>query len=188
MLQSKINYQDCAADISGAILLAGGLSKTASGKSDWSALGDESLSRTVFLASQLDRLNNPSVIISGGSGAGIKEAELMADLLGNLSSGKPLDIISDVNAIRTRESALFVRSKMPDENAGYYLVTSDWHMARAQAIFEHHGVKVCPLASGDSYVPYGFPGWFIPQKSALAKFELAWHELGGLLLLWWTNR
>ncbi|WDD99470.1 YdcF family protein [Thalassomonas actiniarum] len=174
--------------MSGTILLAGGLSKTASGKNDWSALGDESLSRTVFLASQLARLNSQSVIISGGSGSGIKEAELMTDLLDNLYSGKPLDIIADVNAIRTQESALFVRANMPDENAGYYLVTSDWHMARAQAIFEHHGIKVCPLASGDSYVPYGFPGWFIPQKSALAKFELAWHELGGLLLLWWANR
>ena len=187
LLQSKINYQHCAPDINHTIILAGGTSRMTAEKSDWSALGDVSISRTVFLASRLDQLGSPSVIISGGAGRGVKEAELMGDLLRRLDPQRNPDIILDLDAKNTEESAGFVRREMPDENLGYYLVTSDWHMARAQAIFEHKGIKVCPLASGESYVPYGFPGWFIPQKSALAKFELAWHEFGGLLLLWWAN-
>ncbi|WDE12246.1 YdcF family protein [Thalassomonas haliotis] len=185
MLQSKIDYQHCAADINRTIILAGGTVKPALAN-DWSALGDTSIRRVVFLASQLEQLNTSSVIVSGGAGVGVKEATLMADLLARLYPRGKLDIILDANAKNTQASARFVRSQMLDES-GYYLVTSDWHMARAQAIFAHHGIKVCPVASEESYVPYGFPGWFIPQKSALAKFELAWHEFGGLLFLWWAK-
>lgn len=186
LLQSKIDYQHCAVDINRTIILAGGTAKPASVKDDWSALGDTSLSRTVFLASQLEQLNTSSVIVSGGAGGGVKEATLMAELLVRLHPRDNLDITLDVNAKNTQASARFVRSLDHDES-GYYLVTSDWHMARAQAIFDNHGIKVCPVTSKESYVPYGFPGWFIPQKSALVKFELAWHEFGGLLFLWWSS-
>ncbi|WDE05018.1 YdcF family protein [Thalassomonas viridans] len=187
LLKSLTDETYCHSGIDSAVILAGGMSRTAASSADWSALGPESISRTAFLASRLPALPLQSVVISGGSGNGIKEGRLMADLFSRLQPRQPPVITLDERAVNTRASAEFVHGLAADMNKVYYLVTSDWHMPRAQAIFAASQVKVCPLASGESYVPYGFPGWFIPQKSALAKFERVWHEFGGLLFLWWRS-
>jgi len=191
LLKSLTDHSDCKSDIDSAVILAGGMAKTAFSPADWSALGPDSLSRTTFLASRLPGLSLQSVVISGGAGHGVKEGQLMADLFTRLDSDKQRPqspaIILDAGAANTRASAEFVQGLSASKEQAYYLVTSDWHLPRAQAIFARQGVRVCPLASSESYVPYGFPGWFIPQKSALAKFELVWHEFGGLLLLWWRS-
>ena len=181
LLTSQIENRHCDPRIKTAIVLAGGITNRFATKGDWSALDDSSIRRTLFLASQLNQLTINSVIVSGGAGHGIKEAELMADLLLKTHPIGNIDITLDLDANNTSATADFVKKAATGTQESYYLVTSDWHMPRAQSIFAQQGIKTCPMSSVNSYVSYGFPGWFIPQKSALVKFERAWHEFGGLL-------
>jgi len=180
-LTSQIEYNKCSGKSSTAILLAGGLNYATKNKNDWNALNAASVSRTVFLASKIKELSIKKVIISGGSGYLKKEAEIMANLLMSFTQAKDLYIKVDNASKSTKEFSNYMALNHTESSEVYLLITDDWHMLRSTKLLKNSDISVCPLASSDNYSPFSFPGWFIPQKSSLAKFELVWHELGGLV-------
>jgi uncharacterized SAM-binding protein YcdF (DUF218 family) len=180
MLLSKTSFEYCNEKLSTGILLAGGLTKDADSKMDWSALNGESLKRTIYLASKIDNYNLKTIIISGGSGGKVKEADIMANLLMSFSEFQSINIIVDNLSKNTSEVLTFLKKINISTLEPMLLITSDWHMPRAQAIY-NKTIRTCPLPSGSSYIPFGFPGWFIPQQSAILKLEQVWHELIGII-------
>jgi len=180
ILISQANYENCNNKISTGILLAGGLTKNAESKMDWSALNGESLERTLYLASQIKMLDLNTIIISGGSGAKVKEADIMASLLTAIIRPHSINIVIDNSSKNTHDTLDFIKTNKVAASEHVYLITSDWHIPRVQMLYKKT-IKTCPLSSGNSYIPFGFPGWFIPQKSAIVKFEKVWHELMGIV-------
>lgn len=179
-LRNQIDNSYCDTVGSTAILLAGGVDRNANSTNEWLALNDTSIRRVVFLAKNLDKLAIDTLVISGGSGSTIKEAELILDLLGRLTSLKNITLVIDKDSRSTIGIGQNLEKLGVNKRFPAYLITSDWHMARAQLLLKQ-SVATCPLPSNYSYAPFSFPGWLIPQKSALVKFELFWHELGGLI-------
>jgi len=182
-LTSQIEYNKCSGKGSTAILLAGGLNYATKSENDWNALNAASVSRTIFLASQIEALKIKKVIISGGSGRAKKEADIMKNLLMSFTQAKGLSIEVDNTSKNTKEFANYMALKHSNSHISesYLLITDDWHMLRAKKLLKNSDISVCPLVSSNHYSPFSFPGWFVPQKSALVKFELVWHEIGGIL-------
>ena len=56
------------------------------------------------------------------------------------------------------------------------------HLPRALYAFRAAGFDACPLPSRSDYVPMKGIGWFLPQRSALAKSEAALHEMVGAIV------
>ena len=88
----------------------------------------------------------------------------------------------------TAENALFSAEILRRKGIGrVYLVTHAWHMPRAKAAFERHGIVVIPAPTG--FVSRGegliLADW-IPQSTALAGSSFAIHEWLGLV--WYQLR
>lgn len=126
--------------------------------------------------------------MSGGSwsGSGVPESDLMAGYARRL--GVPGTAISEERtSLTTWESAWHLsrlQSKLPRR---VVLITSAAHMRRAQYAMQAAGFRTCPLAVDRRYAPFQFPGYFIPQRSALEKTETSLHEVVGLLYYHWLT-
>lgn len=183
---SKISHRACeTSSINEAVLLASGLSRAPSESDDWGALSDRSATRALYALTVLDSLPLKKLTVSGGIGGNITESDIMFNLINRVHDQDSLELVKDDISENTKQTA----SNYFDNNGikTIYLITDDWHMLRAQKEFKKVGIEVCPLISRNNYVPFGFPGWFIPQKSAIVKFEYLWHELGGLLVHYSEN-
>jgi len=134
-------------------------------------------------------LDNPNVIISGGSGnpffQDIKASRVMANLASFI--GMPEShIVCEGNSRDTYESAKEVQKILKDKS--FLLLTSAFHLPRAMAVFHKLGMQPIP-APADSKVTNGrysvfdfFPEPVQLQKSCLAIHEymgIAWYYING---------
>lgn len=87
----------------------------------------------------------------------------------------------------TWHNARRVAALAPPVGPRIVLVTSALHMRRAAYAFDKAGFEVCPMPTDWSFIPFGLPGYLIPQTSALVKTEMALHELVGLAYYRWLN-
>lgn len=126
-------------------------------------------------------------LISGGSGnlLGSKEseAEELAAVL--RIAGVPAKCITLENKSRnTRENALFSAQVLHEKFPGksYLLVTSAFHMRRAEGCFRKAGVPVT-LYSTDFYSHNRVftPNQFFPTEGALGRWASIWHEWIGYI-------
>ncbi len=130
-------------------------------------------------------------LISGGSGrlVGTKESESeeLAQVL--RMCGVPDSCITIENRSRnTHENALFsaeiLTRQFPKQS--YLLVTSAFHMRRAEGCFKKAGIPVT-LFSTDFYShPRKITpdAWLIPSEGAIGKWSVIWHEWIGYLMYW----
>jgi uncharacterized SAM-binding protein YcdF (DUF218 family) len=129
------------------------------------------------------------ILISGGSGnvVGSKEseAEELAQVL--LMCGVPeRDITIENQSRNTRENAVFsgevLNRKFPGQS--YLLITSAFHMRRAEGCFRKAQVPVT-VFSTDFYAKprkYTPDRLFIPSEGALSKWFVLCHEMLGYLM------
>jgi len=121
-------------------------------------------------------------LISGGSGSLMGSREGEAEELAAVLriAGVPGRCITLENKSRnTRENAVFsaevLREKFPGKS--YLLITSAFHMRRAEGCFRQAGVPVT-LYSTDFY-SHGrsfTPNQFFPTEGALGRWSGIWHE------------
>ncbi len=127
------------------------------------------------------------ILVSGGSGRLLKdqvpEAELLERLL-LLSGIPPRDILTEAESRNTRENALncavLLNDRFPDEE--YLLITSAYHMRRADACFQKAGLTVYPFgvdfrSDAPKYTPDEL---LLPSVAAIEGWEVVVREWVGM--------
>ena len=126
----------------------------------------------------------PQVILVGGAARGHQpEAQVMADMLAEFGISRSVMLLEDKSR-NTRENALNAVALMQANNINkILLVTSAFHMRRAQSAFEKLGIEVVPAAT-DYQVLESDPSildW-LPNAEALMMTTLGIKEYLG----WWV--
>lgn len=164
------------------VILAGGKSGHPADIEDVTRLQEASLKRVIEGVRIAQRSETLPVVVAGGAGSDIREADLMASLATRL--GFPAQrIITERESKTTAETAEnLARLDLMKNRHTVYLVTTAMHMLRASAAFERYDFTVCPIAIDYKYVDASFYEWFIPQTSPLRKSTEAYHELIGYVV------
>ena len=126
------------------------------------------------------------ILVSGGSGKLLKdqvpEAELLKQLL-LLSGIPPRDILMEAESRNTRENALncatLLNERFPDEE--HLLITSAYHLRRADACFQKAGLTVYPFgvdfrSDAPKYTPDEL---LLPSVAAIEGWEVVVREWVG---------
>ena len=128
------------------------------------------------------------ILISGGSGAVLAKAHTEAQDLATLLrlAGVPNSaIILEEKSRNTRENALFTQQVVAarPELDTLILVTSAFHLRRAEGCFAKVGLRPIPFPAGyrstDRRATPDF--WLVPSPEALVNFSLLTHEIAGWL-------
>ncbi len=83
----------------------------------------------------------------------------------------------------TEENAAFSSKILKQQGITHvYLVTHFWHMPRAQAVFEKHGLKVTPAPMGFYQKDQFHPLDFYPSTAGIERMRFIWSESLGLIL------
>ncbi|WP_224997228.1 YdcF family protein [Cesiribacter sp. SM1] len=130
-----------------------------------------------------------NLLLSGGSGSleadTVTEAERMRRVM--LLSGVPDSVILVEGKSRnTHENALFTKQMLDSigQEQHYLLVTSAFHMRRAQACFEHEGLQTDAFTTDfySSDTPYGLDSFLLPRAEAIVAWDKLIREWVGLLM------
>ncbi len=173
----------CPAPPAGSLLvvLAGGVDGSPASASDYSALKAASLRRLLAAVQLAEHTPHSTLLISGGWGKTVREANLMGALalhLGFPAQRLELDTVSRT----TFQTAQNVRSRILQfPPAQRYLVTSADHMPRAMLAFAHEGVAICAWPVDFEALPIQPLDMLTPQISALEKSTRVVHELLGMV-------
>ena len=168
-----------------AIVVLGGYTDAAGSGSDVIELGD-AIDR-FFHGMRLYRAGKaPLVMLVGGAARGNQpEAQVMAAMLTEFGIPRSAMLLEDKSR-NTRQNGLNAVAIMQQNNIGkILLVTSAYHMRRAQSVFEKLGIEVVPAAT-DYQVLEPDPSildW-LPNAEALMLTTLGIKEYLG----WWFYR
>jgi len=163
------------------IVVLGGGVKGGEKRPAVSRLGESSLYRIaegIRLATALPRAK---LVTSGGStGPGPGSAELMAEVAESFGIASHRLIILD-QTMNTKDEAV-TTAELAEDGERVILVTSAFHLARAVALFQGHGVQVVPAPAGyltDPDRPAKHIGYQLPQAGYIELMERAlWEHLG----------
>lgn len=161
------------------VVLAGGKRGTPDGEEDVARLKGASFRRT-FEGARLARANPQSLLVlAGGIGGTVTEADLMRHLAITLGV-EPATIVIERKSENTYESAVGVAEllRLRDVRA-VHVVTSAMHMPRAAGVFGGQGFEVCRHSVDRRYLRPGVEEALVPQVTALAKTTDALHEMLG---------
>ena len=90
------------------------------------------------------------VLVCGGNSDGIAVSAAIRDYM--VSQGVPADtILTETQSLTTRENALFARPILAQFPGKKILLTSDYHIYRAQRVFARAGIGTTPFAFPDVY-------------------------------------
>jgi uncharacterized SAM-binding protein YcdF (DUF218 family) len=163
------------------VVLAGGVKINSSGPEQVESLHLASFRRAVAAARLANESQESLLVVSGGSGGVVKEADLMSSLITRFGVSQNR-IIKESTSRNTYESAVWTRRII--ENLGFkkiILVTSAIHTPRAAATFRKQKIELCTYPTDYRWVKPVLPGALLPQISSLQKSTDALHEIGGLL-------
>ena len=128
------------------------------------------------------------ILVSGGSGHllgdSLSEAALLWRVL-RLSEIPKRDILIEDRARNTRENALFCADLLGGASSKkeYLLITSGYHMRRAEACFQKAGSSVQPYSTDlrSDEIKFTPDLLFIPSTAAMAQWEIVIKEMIGML-------
>jgi uncharacterized SAM-binding protein YcdF (DUF218 family) len=172
------------------VVLAGGINRDATSPADTSRLSAASLRRAIAAASAAKDAPSGRILVSGGSGIAVREADLMRILLLDLGIA-PDRVAVERDSRNTYENAVLTRKWLSERWPGekrIFLVTSAAHLPRATAVFRKVGLDVCPLPADTRWDPPEHATDLIPAASALQKSATAFHEGVALLGYWVAGR
>ncbi len=116
---------------------------------DNGTIGLSSYWRTVYAARAFEHGEFRLIILSGGAVLGVTVAEAMTSFL--RCSGVPASAFQlETQSTTTRENALFVKPLLEAVPGPAVLMTSDYHMFRAQRTFRKLGIQVRPRPIPDA--------------------------------------
>lgn len=163
------------------VVLAGGISGSPTTLEEFSRLHESTLRRTMEGVRLAARTHESRLVLAGGSGDQMREADLMGSL--SRALGFPADRIRlERSSQTTYESAMAVVAMLraEPETRQVVLVTSALHMPRALGAFRRVGRAVCPYPVDHQRVEPRLHEMLIPQLSALSKSVQAYHEMAGI--------
>lgn len=169
-----------------AVVLAGGVTGRPSSVDDLSVLGLATRRRLDRAVAWWQADKGRRLVMSGGSwfDDGIPDSALMLRYVQRLGVPASAMAVEDVSRT-TWESAQRLAGMQPRLPGRVALVTSAAHMPRAAYAMNQAGFEVCPVAADRRQVPFGLPGYLVPQRSALERTENGLHEVVGLLYYRW---
>src|SRR5215472_2130589 len=114
--------------------------------------------------------SRPRVLASGGrSWAGVIEADALAEELARLAV--PLHRIERERRSRsTKENARLVATCVPS-GARIAVVTCDWHLSRAVALFRAQGFEVQPVSAPSGHVSWARRVWRWGRERVAATLD-----------------
>lgn len=171
------------------VVLAGGFDYSPRSPDDFGALRSVSLQRLFAGVALWRRIPDAHLVVAGGGGALVREADLMANLAVQL--GVPAASIElDDRSHNTWENARNVAALSPAVPRRIWLVTSPMHLPRALQAFRAWGFEPCAWPTDRRYRNvHIWPGAFIPQGSAARTASVALHELiGGWKYAWMARQ
>ncbi|OYV37132.1 MAG: hypothetical protein B7Z83_05230 [Thiomonas sp. 20-64-5] len=163
------------------VVLAGGINGNPMSDTDASALKAASLRRLLSAVALAQQVPDSTLLISGGWGRSVREADLMGALAKQL--GFPASRIElDTKSRTTFQTAENIRARVSQVPSGRrYLVTSADHMPRAMMAFKHENVSICAWPVDYEALALQPLDMLTPQISALEKSTRVVHELMGML-------
>lgn len=168
------------------IVLAGGLDARGP-MLDPERLQQDSLRRVLHATELAGRAEAALILLSGGSGTPDVESDVLAEFAQRLGVSRDRLII-DRQPTNTHESALSsakFAAEYPQRTP--LLVTSAIHAPRALDEFRAAGLQVCLRPTDYRFEPPNWPGYLLPQISALDKSTAAIHEYLGLLFFFFRQ-
>lgn len=163
------------------IVLAGGITGAPRSEQEFWSLKEASARRTFEAVALAEKHPGSTIVMSGGAGDTVREADLMRALAARLGIA-PARIEVERNSTSTLESAEILARRSELWIRGQpFLVTSAMHMPRAVGAFRAAGIQVCAHPVDFRWVRPAPHEAFIPQVSALEKSTRAIHEIAGLL-------
>jgi uncharacterized SAM-binding protein YcdF (DUF218 family) len=186
-----IEIRDQAEGAEAIVVLGGGSINLRSRGEVFSLLISASALRAMEGIRLYELMDEPLVIVSGGSnpflGGGTPESILLLDML--LDSGIPGDhIILETESRSTREQAEKIKPLLENMDIdNFILVTSPIHMKRSMAVFEAHGMD--PIPSPSALRSEGFDGkiGILPSWIALDASQSAFREYMALGYYWFRG-
>lgn len=110
---------------------------------DDGTIGESSYWRAVYAARAWREGGFKAIVVTGGGPPGRSVAEAMRDFL--IAQGVPRESIRvETQSQSTRENALFVKPILQEMPGRKVLLTSDFHMYRAERTFQKAGINVLP--------------------------------------------
>jgi uncharacterized SAM-binding protein YcdF (DUF218 family) len=170
----------CPGPRPGAIVVLGaGFQYAPNSPDDYGALHEEGLQRVFAAAALWKKLPDARLVVAGGAGWGIREAEPMANLAMQLGVPPKAVAIED-RSRNTWQNARNVAALSPPVPRRIWLVTSAVHMPRALEAFRAWGFEPCAWPSDLPEIRiHVWPGAFIPQGNGVYTASIALHELLG---------
>ena len=172
----------CAPDLP-IVVLGGGVDSRVESSAEFERMQPATLARVAAAARLAQVHSGVPIVVAGGALRQVSEAAVMASLLERLGvAGSRL--LQEANSANTWSNAKNVAELLRSKQlpAGVRLVTSALHMRRATSAFERNGLSVCPVAV-DYQALQDIPAWaFMPQTTALVKFDKLMHELVALVV------
>lgn len=178
------------ADGSVIVVLAGGIDADVESTQDFGRLHGPTLRRVIAAAKLAGTVPGSTLVLAGGGGAAVREADLMSSLvvaLGIAAERVRVERESGDTHQNAVQVSLLLRSGGPSP-ARVHLVTSALHMPRSVAVFRAQGIDVCPHPVDRRWVNPPARHAFIPQMSAFRKSSDVYHEAMGLLAYWLTGK
>lgn len=175
-------------DASAIVILGGGSVNLRSREEVFSLLIGASALRAMEGIRLYEMMEDPLVIVSGGSnpflGGGTPESVLLLDML--LDAGVPGEkVLLETASQSTIEQAKKIKPILEDRNIErFILVTSPIHMKRSMAVFKAHGMD--PIPSPSARRSEGFNGTIaiLPSWIALDASQSAIREYMALGYYW----
>jgi len=164
------------------VILAGGIDQRPRDRNDFSVLSAASRRRLDSGVAYWRGGPERTLIITGGPAKPGWPAESVLLSAYAASLGVPASALRlETQATNTWENAQRLTQMQPAIASRVMLATSAAHMTRARLAFRVAGFDACPLPSDYRFTPNDFPQALLPRSSALAKSEMAIHELVGLI-------
>lgn len=180
-LPSHFNFKD----VDAIVCLGGGKRLGALDLPRGETVSADTLSR-LRLAARLQRQSHKPLLVSGGKpDGGTAEAELMRETLAEDFS-VPVRWI-EANSNDTRDNATMSATLLLPKYRRILLVTSAYHIPRAQRAFEAAGFTVTPAPAGYSHRETFSYLSFLPQNLALRTSCTALREIAGSLWYRWRQ-
>lgn len=174
------------------LVLAGGVDRLPSSRTDFSVMNIQSRRRTERGVQYWRERSGRQVVLVGGK-IGYRSSS-NADLMGEYAHwlGVPREVLRlERRSSNTHENASNAARMVPRLPQRISLVTSAMHMPRALMEFQAAGFDVCPLPTDFRSVPARLPDSLLPTSNSLSKTEAALHEtLGNVFYRWqrWRDR
>lgn len=163
------------------VVLAGGIDDGTTDIADFNALQTQSIRRLLAALRLGSQTPQSTLLLSGGSGEPLTEAEVMREMAIQFGFPAKRIIMDQLSQTTYQSAANLARFVPPNSATKVYLVTSAYHMPRAFLAFRASRPDICawPVDFSRHDRPYLLR--FLPSARAMERINRALHEYVGIV-------